>query len=184
MDKASLRLQMVSKRNKLSKSQVSRLSSIICSKIIDIPALNDSNSVGLYLPFRNEVDVERLFGALSINGKKLYAPVIRKDEEMKFARLNSIAETEPGFKGIREPISGEFVGEEKIDVFVVPGLAFDLRGFRLGSGGGHYDRIFPLCPDAVKIGVAYDFQVVEMIENETHDVKMDFVVTEKRVLEV
>ena len=67
---------------------------------------------------------------------------------------------------------------EKIEVVIVPGLAFDLEGYRLGRGGGFYDKFLPLL-NCLKIGVAFDFQVVEKLPREDHDAKLDFLVTEK-----
>jgi 5-formyltetrahydrofolate cyclo-ligase len=173
---------MFAKRYAMSASEVEASSSKICSKILDIPAIKDSGSIGIYLSFRNEVLAERLLGPLSAEGKKVFVPVVLNDGEMKFARLRPLDEMNSGLRGMKEPKEKAFAKEGEIGAFVVPGVAFDLRGFRIGWGKGHYDRFLSRNGNAVKIAPAYDFQVVRRIDAEPHDIRMDFVVTEKRVL--
>lgn len=173
---------MIEKRNALSRSEIKALSSKICSKILDIPAVKDSKSVGIYLSFRNEVVVDTLLAALSAKGKKVFVPVVSLEGKLKFARLYSHKETVLGIRGTREPKDKRFVKISELDALVIPGLAFDLDGFRVGWGEGYYDRFLFHNKKCVKIGAAYDFQIVKKIEHESHDIKMDFVVTEKRTL--
>ncbi len=184
MNKQSLRLKMIAKRDRMPPAKASLFSRRICSRILRMQAIKESDSIGIYLSARNEVQAERLLKPLSDNRKKVFAPVVLARNSMKFSRLKSAAETIRGFKGMREPIQRKFARKGSIKAFIVPGAAFDLNGHRLGWGGGHYDQFFSRNEGAVKIGVAYDFQIVDKIPHEMHDVKMDFIVTEKRTIKL
>ena len=164
--------------------QAAELSESICARMLDLPAIAECKSIGIYLSFRNEVQAEKLLAPLVKKGKKVFAPVCDADGiSMRFARLENMAETVMGVYSTREPASGEFAGKDEIDAFVVPGLAFDTQCFRIGWGKGYYDAFLPGVKDSLKIGAAYDFQIIESVEADAHDVKMDFVVTEKRTIE-
>ena len=76
----------------------------------------------------------------------------------------------------------EFIDAKKIDCVIVPGAAFDVHGKRLGLGGGYYDRFLKLAENAKKISLAFDFQILENIPTEPHDLPVDFIITEKREL--
>jgi len=181
MGKESIRKEMIKKRESMSAEEVDSLSNAICSKLASIPAVRDANSVGIYLSFRNEVCVESLFENFSDEGKRIFAPIVEGDS-IRFARLPSLNDVDVGFRGVKEPRSKNYTGENSIDVFLVPGVAFDKDGFRLGWGRGYYDSFLSNKKEVAKIGIAYDFQIVENCEAEMHDVRMDFVVTERRLL--
>ena len=101
---------------------------------------------------------------------------------MNFAEVTSIKKLKKGFMGIPEPIDGQEKEPKKGDLFIVPGSAFDLKGHRMGYGKGCYDRYFSQYPDVVKVGVCYDFQLLESIPHEKHDIDMDILVTDKRTV--
>lgn len=121
---------------------------------------------------------------------------VSKPAERKIipVRLNSFEELTAGPYGIREPdmhvqlAAGHLnalpdaLSVQELDVVIVPGVAFDRKGGRLGYGGGYYDRFLPqLRPNALKIGIAYQLQMVEQLPMETHDIPLDLIVTEKSV---
>jgi 5-formyltetrahydrofolate cyclo-ligase len=173
---------MLAKRRAMPAHVRERLSASICSRLLGMPQVAEAAAIGIYMPFENEVDVDALLMAFFANGKKVFVPVMHRNGGMKFAVLKSRKDTAVGYGSIRIPRSLSFAGSMTIGVFVVPGIAFDRRGFRIGFGGGHYDRFFSRGSGAVKIGVAYDFQVVGEVDAKAHDVRMDFVVTEKRII--
>lgn len=182
LDKAAIRSKMIAKRSAMPASQAKELSRKICSRVTGIPAIKDSESIGIYISFRNEVLAEMLLASLTAMGKKVFAPVVLNNDRMEFVRLKSLKDTKTGRAGMREPVPKVFAREGSIGVFVVPGVAFDLRGFRVGWGRGHYDRFLSDNGGTAKIGVAYDFQIVGKIDAKPHDVRMDFVATERRLL--
>lgn len=131
--------------------------------------------VAAYMAMPGEVDLRGLFGRID---KDWVFPRVRGDE-LKFYRVKNIDEDmQVGAFGIMEPKDGlEEVAVENVDLFLCPGLGFDLNGGRLGRGRGFYDRMLKQAkPEAVKIGVCFPFQMVEDIVMEEHDVRMDIVV--------
>ena len=85
--------------------------------------------------------------------------------------------------GIPEPMELMKVSYKSIDAVIVPGVAFDKNGYRIGFGFGHYDKFLKKTPHAVKIGLAFEFQIVDSVPKEEHDVPVDFIITEKRVID-
>lgn len=100
---------------------------------------------------------------------------------MRVAEITSIDDLVPGYRGIREPARKEPASE--VDAAIVPGVAFDERGGRLGYGGGFFDRFLEsLDPGVPVVGVCFDAQIVEEVPREPHDRAVDLVVTERRVI--
>lgn len=176
-----MRSEMISRREGMVRSQVEELSSGICSKILNIPAVKDSESIGIYISLKNEVLAEKLLMPLSDEGKKVFVPVVSDKKILRFGHLTSLEDTCKGAYGTEEPKTKIFALKGSIGVFVIPGLAFDLNLSRVGWGKGYYD-LFLSENNGVKIGAAYDFQIVEKIQDELHDIRMDFVITERRIL--
>jgi len=109
--------------------------------------------------------------------KEIYLPVIHGDD-LKIVRYEGEESLVPGDKyGIPEPAGEVIDDEERIDLVVVPGVAFDGQNNRMGRGAGYYDRILNRIPKASKVALAYDFQMVDQVPVEPHDVKMDLVLT-------
>lgn len=136
-----------------------------------------AQAVGVYMPLPDEVDVSPLFQCLE---KQLYIPAF--DEAAGFYRLARLTpELRTGRFGIPEPATPVFAAEREIDLIVVPGVAFDSAGRRIGRGRGFYDRLLPHYR-AARIGVCFDFQCLETLPAEEHDFPMDGVITEKRIL--
>ena len=173
---------MLPKRAALEQAEVDGASAEICKKILLLQEVMQADTVGIYISIKNEVMAELLLDSLLAFGKKVFVPVL-EGEEMKFALLNSLEGLATGKHGVPEPEKKVFAKGGEINVFIVPGAAFDVKGYRLGWGKGNYDR-FLSKQNAVKIGVAYDFQIVDSLPAEKHDVKMDFVVTEKQILKI
>lgn len=116
--------------------------------------------------------IERWCGA-----KELFLPRVNGDSlDVLPYRVTCL---QPGAFNIEEPIGDDIVETNEIDLIIVPGIAFDADGNRVGRGKGYYDRLLAEAR-AVKIGVGYDFQLVESIDAEAHDVKVDAVVTDLR----
>ena len=97
--------------------------------------------------------------------------------------IENAEELHKGAYGILEPSTKRPVAENDIDVIIVPGLAFDRRGGRMGFGAGYYDRLL-IKTNAVKIGLCYDFQLMDSVPSEEHDVPMDYIITEKEIVEI
>jgi len=175
--KKALRNDLINKRltHKLSEEE----SNIIINKLINLPEIKKAKYILLYYPHKNEVNILPLFQRLK--GKTLLLP--RTDSKDIFPiTVNCLKSLKKGKFGIPEP-EGSPVEIEKIDVVIVPAVAFDKKGHRLGYGKGYYDRFLKKFK-GTKIGVAYDFQVVEKLPKEEHDVPVDLVITPSRIIKV
>jgi len=143
---------------------------------------NANNLMG-YLAIHNEVDISKLLNKFA-ESRKVYVPVIEGDkirpseyDASKICRKGLFEVPEPEPRVVLENL-------RELDVILIPGLAFDKRGNRIGFGKGFYDVFLRGLP-ALKIGIAYDFQLLDAIEHaEEHDVKMDLIITEKQIIEV
>ncbi|MCX7923376.1 MAG: 5-formyltetrahydrofolate cyclo-ligase [Clostridia bacterium] len=189
-DKKMLRKAILDVRNTLEKNEVIHKSSLIMERIISSDSYKRSNTVMCYVDFRNEVITREYIAQWIKSGKKIVVPVVCQDEkgnkELIASEIYSVEDDlEIGTYGILEPRKDKIRPVEpiNIDFVIVPGVAFDIAGNRIGYGAGFYDRFLrKVRGDCVKVAVAFDFQVVDTIPVEEHDVPVDMVVTEKRVI--
>ena len=171
----------------MDKDVVSR---VICAQFVAHPIYQQAKTVMWYSHCRTEVRTQQaLLGELA-TGKRTVIPYCTIDEQghnkLGLWWLEDFAELEPGMWGILEPPQhrwGELEKEippEQIDCVMVPGVAFDRNGGRLGNGAGYYDRLLKsVRTDTVLIGVCFESQLFKQVVIEAHDVTMDFVMTEK-----
>jgi len=130
------------------------------------------------------VDTLPLLTRWVAEGRRAIFPRV-EGEEITLVEVRNLTDLCPGYRGLLEPRPGRgrAIPLEEVGVALVPGLAFDLEGNRLGQGGGHYDRVLArLSPASLTIGLAFEFQVLERLSVEIHDVPVDLIVTETRVI--
>jgi 5-formyltetrahydrofolate cyclo-ligase len=139
--------------------------------------------VALHSPIRNEIATDLLINESLSAAKIVLLPAITP-QGMVFRRLRSLEELVCGRFGICEPPEGmEVYLPEAIDFFLVPGVAFDLEGRRIGYGKGYYDRTLHMMEGSGRLaGYGYDFQLLESIAGAPHDVRMDLVITDRRMV--
>lgn len=136
-----------------------------------------SNIVLAYWSMSDEVQTHS-FAEKWSKSKTILLPVIDGDVlKLKYFKGKEKMKTEPKF-GILEPTGKEFTDFEKIEYIIVPGVAFDKNNNRLGHGKGYYDKLLPKTPQAKKIGICFDFQLLEEVPVDEFDVKMDLIITE------
>ncbi|OMH40804.1 5-formyltetrahydrofolate cyclo-ligase [Desulfurobacterium indicum] len=176
--KAKLRHRIREKRLLLSAKEIEEKSRLICEKILNLQIVKENSSFLLYYPFKNEVSLLPLFDALKKAGKSVSFPKV-SGKEIVPVKVNSLNELYPGYMGILEP--KETANTEKPSVVFVPGIAFDLKCYRLGYGGGFYDR-FLSGGEYTTVGVCFDFQIVKNLPVEPFDVPVNLVVSEKRTI--
>lgn len=169
----------------LALSDRSRLSLAAQEAVLRTAAFQAAGSVLLYAPIRGEVETELLARAALAAGKRLVLPRVHQEPKglVLHAYSGDPATLVKGAYGIREPAADwPEVGLAAVDLVVVPGVAFDGHGNRLGYGGGYYDRFLPEVrkanPKVSLVGLAYGFQVVESLPAEAHDIPMDGLATE------
>lgn len=162
-------------------------SEVVCATLAALPEYAAAETVMGYVHFRNEVCTRGLLAAALGEGKRVVVPYCLADQLGLFL-LESIDELAPGTWGIPEPkvelrsLADRRVDARRLDLVVVPGVAFDRRGHRLGHGKGYYDRLLAqVRPDAPLVGLAFECQLFPEIPSGPHDVAMDRVITEKAV---
>lgn len=178
--KSEIRQQILKTRQNLGNKQRADLSVIISNKLTSLSAVIDSKCIMAYYAYRGEVDLSIFMEFCISRGIRIALPRIVNEGVMEAAEYKGNSEMQQNRFGIFEP-TGNRIERESIDAVIAPAVAFDQRLYRLGYGGGYYDR-FLKDADAVKIGVCYDFQIVERLPSESHDVKMDMVISEKSTL--
>ncbi len=151
----------------------------ITEKLLSIPEIKRGEYILLYYPHRKEVDTLPIIKKLLKEGKKVLLPKV-KGKEIIPILIKNLSHLKEGYAGIKEP-EGEEVPLEKIDVIIVPGVAFDKKGHRLGYGKGFYDRFLKKVK-GLKIGLAYDFQILEELPAEEHDVPLDLIITPTKII--
>ncbi|WP_457568224.1 5-formyltetrahydrofolate cyclo-ligase [Desulfurobacterium sp.] len=176
--KAVLRHAIKEKRLLLDRKEVEAKSKVICEKLLTVDAVKRYRKFLLYYPFKNEASLLPLFQQLKKSGKSVLFPKV-SGKEIIPVEVNSLNELSPGYMGIMEPpAAGK---KEEPEVVFVPGIAFDLNCYRLGYGGGFYDRFLSL-GKYFTIGVCFDFQIVKKLPVEPFDVPVQLVISEKRII--
>lgn len=187
LSKAELRLQMLAARQALAPAERAARSARITERLLALPEMQEAEWVLFYASVAEEVDTWPLLAAWLELGRVPLLPVVRRPGGLLAAApvRDLRADLAPGPFGIPQPDADRAgtLAWGSIQAVVLPGVAFDLRGYRLGRGAGYYDRSLPaLVPAARRIGLAFECQVVERLPTEPHDVPMDRVVTEKRII--
>lgn len=179
----------VARQRQIDKDAVS---AIICRHVIELPEYQSARTVLWYLHCRSEVRTLPAVLAQLPSEKRIAIPFCTQDEKgqpcLGLWHLQDIGELQAGMWGILEPPpvrwteSAKTIAPEELDLLMVPGVAFDCRGGRLGNGAGYYDRLLPkVRSDATLVGVCYQAQILPQIVCEPHDVAMDMVITEQAV---
>ncbi len=187
-DARQLRKQTLAARNALSAEDLRKKSAAIGERLLALPEIRHSSNIFLYVSFRSEVQTTEILAKLLSMGKSVSVPITYVKER----RLDAIRITDPeqelvaGYCDIPEPrpeiLVSNYVAPETIDAIILPGSVFDLRCGRFGYGGGFYDRFVSSVPSALRIGLAFDLQIVERAPLQDHDELLDMVVTETRLI--
>jgi len=183
--KRAARARALAARDALPAAERARLSSVICARATALPELGRAASLLLFASFRSEVDTSPLLRWALERGVSVALPRVRGPRLMEALRIEDpVTDLAPGSWGIPEPRDGlPLVAPEQIDVVVVPGAAFSLAGARCGYGGGFYDTYLPrLVSGTPRIAVAFDVQVADELPCEPHDLRVNAIVTETRVI--
>lgn len=172
-------------RNKMSEEEKNNKSTKIVNKFIDTFTFQSSKCFFIYIDYRSEVQTAKIIDFIIMQGGIVCVPaVIPESTKMVAVQISRPAvDLAPGFKGILEPLPELFhscrIDAENIDIAVIPGLAFDQTGGRMGYGGGYYDRFLQKdAPQALRVGLAYKLQMVANIPMEKHDILMDYIICE------
>ncbi len=183
MNLIHLRQSLRDQRKKLSAETVSAASAIITQKIISLPEFINAKHIALYFSNENEIDPADIAHHAQQQNKKIYFPVL-ENKNLCFCPVDQNTQYVKNQFGIVEPTYSKkhFFPTEKIDLFLIPLVAFDAQCHRIGRGAGYYDRVLVLRQkNATLIGLAYEFQKVDSIIPQPWDVAMDKTITEKNI---
>jgi 5-formyltetrahydrofolate cyclo-ligase len=180
MDKASLRRRLLSARRALTSEDRARRGDRIRAAVLGLRIWEEARTLGGYLSLPDEVPTRELLNLAREQGKRIAAPVILEAEgRMEFRGFRDWSELRPGPLGILQPVSGTPVSPSELDLVLVPGVGFDLRGNRLGYGKGYFDG-FLAGYAGWSLGLAFEMQIVERVPVGAHDRAVRQVLTELR----
>lgn len=153
-----------------------RKSSLIYNQVLQSDFYQQARSLAVYVSFKNEVSTHRLIARALKDGKKVFVPCLWQGE-MKISQIKNFKiDLMPGPFGILQPRKCH-ISKIQPDLIFVPGLAFDKSGMRLGRGAGYFDRYLAGLRHTLKIGLAFNEQLVKKVPTEKHDIRVDFVLT-------
>ena len=174
LTKPLLRQQM-REAKKQHADQLAKWSADIVEKLTS-SILPHTSTILCYWPLPDEPDIRQLINTLVNEGKTVLLPKVTGDETMTIHRYTSPDDMAEGAFHIMEPTTAAFTDLVQIDTVLVPGVAFDAAGHRLGRGRGYYDRFLATCPQVRKVGICFPFQRVAEVPVEEHDIVMDEVI--------
>ncbi|HEY0838954.1 MAG TPA: 5-formyltetrahydrofolate cyclo-ligase [Vulgatibacter sp.] len=178
--KAPLRARLIAERRTVDPDELARGSEAIVRAFLELPELEGARVVTLYQPLKGELAVEPLWRALEARGITcLFPRVVKGSRILAFAEGDELRH---GVLGIREPAPGSERDLAEIDVFIVPGVAFDETGGRMGHGAGYYDATLAAAPRALRIGACLDRFLLPALPKEAHDQPIDRLITPTRTL--
>lgn len=180
---------MLSRRRAQDLSELAALSEKIRLRLEKHPLWLNSRFPCIYHSMADEADTRALIRGALASGKQVCMPVIEGESgDLKLVEVTGIDNFEPGPFGILEPPAAgrKYVAPESIDLAIVPGIAFDRQGHRLGFGKGYYDRLLAVLEKkpVPALALAFGFQLVERIPTLPHDIRMDLIATESGIIEL
>ena len=184
LKKNLLRKQIISIRNNLTDDFINLNSNLIVNKILLSNEFLSSKVIFLYLNAFKEVSLDRLISKCWDAKKSVCVPLVDKTTKTMTARIiNSWDDLLIGAYGIREPQNASEANPASIDLILIPAVAYDYSGFRLGMGAGFYDKyVQNLSAKTIKVGICWDLQLVQDTFPEAHDLSVDTIITEQKTI--
>ena len=161
-------------------------SKAVCLLLMKQNFYKNAKTVMGYYPLNDEVDTKIILNDILQSGKKLLLPKCDTEKRnISSCIINNLTtDLILGYAGIMEPSTQTSAVDTEIDLILVPGRCFSEKGDRVGRGEGYYDRFLQNNLSATKVGIAFDFQVVKNVLVKEHDITMDYILTEKRILKI
>lgn len=198
--KKEIRKEIIKNRDLLTSTEIREKSSLIRNKLFNMKEYIESKSIFCFLTFGSEVETDEIIKDALEKKKKVYVPYINKEEDVMYAvEIENMNDFELNKFGIREPRRGRFYFERVIHnpppvenprileaspLALVPGVAFDRKGYRIGYGKGYYDRFFHTFPVKSKIALAFGLQLIDHVPAQEHDVPVDMILTENELIRI
>ena len=174
MDKKALRAQIRAQKRAMTPEQIEAASARLGQLFAASEAYQNAKTIYGYLPYNQEVRTVPMLEQALRDGKKVAVPKVIGDD-MKFIYMTDLSLVETGYAGIPEPVADEPVADDPTALVLMPGLAFDPAGHRIGYGGGFYDRFLAAEPNHPTIALCYGFQMLPSLETEEFDIPVDCV---------
>jgi 5-formyltetrahydrofolate cyclo-ligase len=174
MDKQALRKMIREKKRAMTEMQIEEASARLAQQLYQSPLYRQATTIYGYLPYNQEVRTIPMLERALAEGKRVAVPKVYGDE-MRFLYIDDLSRVEKGYAGIPEPIDDGSVAEDPTALVLMPGLAFDKAGHRIGYGGGFYDKFLSAEPDHPTLALCYGFQMLDELPTEEFDVPVDCV---------
>lgn len=175
MNKKELRQAIRAQKRAMTEADILRRSEILAEKFARSDAYRAAKTIYGYLPYNQEVRTVPMLQRALDEGKRVAVPKVYGDD-MKFIYLDDLSQVAKGYAGIPEPVADGPVAQDETALVLMPGLAFDPAGHRIGYGGGFYDKFLAREPHHPTVALCYDFQVIERLETEGFDIPVDQVI--------
>lgn len=186
MNKTDFRKAYRNIRDALPDRQRKHLSEAIKRRLLEADFYKNAKVIMAYIAFGSEVETNDICNNAFVDGKRLAVPLCNRGNNTISAwEIKGQSELKEGCYGIKEPNTAiaTLMPPSEIDIVLVPALCYDLKGGRIGYGKGYYDRFLPLLPShTLKIGLAYEQQLVNSLPGEAHDIGLDMVITPERII--
>lgn len=172
MDKKALRAEIRAKKRAMTAQEIEEKSAALAKAFYETAEYKNAKTIYGYLPYNQEVRTAQMLAHALADGKQVAVPKVYGDE-MKFILLSDLSQVAKGYAGIPEPIADGPVAADPTALVLMPGLAFDPEGHRLGYGGGFYDKFLAAEPDHPTLALCYDFQMLPHLDTESYDIPVD-----------
>ena len=174
MDKKELRRSIREQKRAMSEEEIVQRSEALGKLFLESEAYKNAKTIYGYLPYNQEVRTVPMLEQALRDGKRVAVPKCYGDE-MKFIFMDDLSKVEKGYANIPEPIANEPIADDTTALVLMPGLAFDKEGHRIGYGGGFYDKFLEAEPNHPTLALCYAFQMLPHLETEAHDIPVDYV---------
>ena len=174
MNKQELRRAIRERKRAMTEEEIVERSNALAEKFCNSPAYQAASTIYGYLPYNQEVRTIPMLQRALDEGKRVAVPKVY-GEEMRFIYLEDLTQVSKGYAGIPEPIADAPVAEDQRALVLMPGLAFDPQGHRIGYGGGFYDRFLAQEPHHPTLALCYEFQMQAHLDTEEFDIPVDTV---------
>ena len=174
MDKKELRKKIRDLKRTIDERQIYVRSTRLAELFYETDAYRNAKTIYGYLPYNQEVRTVPMLERALTDGKRVAVPKVYGDE-MRFIYMTDLSLVEKNDMGIPEPVADGPVGDDPTALVLMPGLAFTKKGDRMGYGGGYYDKFLQAEPDHPTVALCYDFQMMESLPVQDHDIPVDLV---------
>lgn len=185
MEKKRIRKALLHLRKRVKRDVLKQKSRLISNVILKLDEYKKAKIIAFYSHINNEVDLDNILARAIKNGKKIVLPRVKK-HGLEFYRISKRGDLQPGTFDILEPRKGlSKISANKIDLFLIPGVAFDISGNRIGYGKGYFDSVLKKRKKSSCVcGVSYFFQILERLPDKSGDYKMDKLVFENGIIDL